>query len=158
MAKTRPIHERRAHVHDDVPERIEAVLALLRASGGRVTSGRRAIVAALFTGDDHHVTAEDVAERVQADYPDLALSTIYRTLETLEELDVVARVDLGLGSAVYHLVDHVHHHLVCDGCGRVIEVPDDVIAPLARAVDERDGFALSRQRLTLTGLCARCRA
>lgn len=157
MSSRLPAHVRDPHVHDDSDARTEAVLEQLRAAGGRITSGRRAIVASLFTAPDHHLTADDIAETVQTSHPDVALSTVYRTLETLEGLGIVARVDLGQGRGVFHLVDHVHHHLVCDECGDVVEVPHTLVDPLAADVDARYGFAVSRQRLTLTGRCRRCR-
>ena len=113
-----PAHHRHPHTHGDADDDVEAILDALRADGGRVTTGRRAIVRALFTGPDHHVTADDVAALVQADHPDVHLSTVYRTLESLEALGVVDRVNLGAGPAVYHLTDHVHHHLVCDAVRR----------------------------------------
>lgn len=146
-----------AHAHDDVDARVEAALALLRREGGRITTARRAVVSTLYGGADHHVTAEDVASAVQVDHPDVHLSTVYRTLESLEGLDVVARVDLGPGPAVFHLVDHAHHHLVCTRCGGVTEVPADVVDALAAVLDERYGFAAAPNRLTVSGLCRDCR-
>ena len=115
-------HHREPHAHGDVSEHEAAILELLRGEGGRVTTGRRAIVRALLTGPDHHVTAEDVARLVQAEHPDVHLSTVYRTLDTLEHHGVVDRINLGPGGAVYHLSDHAHHHLICEVCGAVIEV------------------------------------
>jgi Fur family ferric uptake transcriptional regulator len=153
-------HER--HHHHPSPEAhresVEAALAALRDAGGRITDGRRAIVTAVLAGDDHHVTVDELAAELRASHPALALSTIYRTLETLEELGIVARVDLGQGRAVYHPIDHAHHHLVCSTCGAVEEVPDEAMAPLAADLESRVGFALSRQQLTLTGTCRRCRS
>jgi Fe2+ or Zn2+ uptake regulation protein len=140
-----------------VADREEAILELLRADGGRVTTGRRAIVRALLAGPDHHVTAEDVAHTVQEDHPDVHLSTVYRTLDNLEQLGVVVRVNLGAGGAVYHLADHVHHHLVCESCGTVIEVPPTLVRSIARTVDDRYGFQLSGHHLVLTGRCEHCR-
>lgn len=136
---------------------VDAALAALRDAGGRVTEGRRAIVTAVLAGDDHHVTADELAAALRADHPGLALSTVYRTLDALEELGIVARVDLGQGRAVYHPIDHAHHHLVCSTCGAVEEVPGDLLDPLAADLDARFGFALARQQLTLTGTCTRCR-
>jgi Fur family ferric uptake transcriptional regulator len=149
-------HQRDHHVHDDVARDEEAILDLLRSDGGRVTTGRRAIVRALLTGPDHHVTAEDVARIVQAEHPDVHLSTVYRTLDALEVHGVVVRVNLGAGGAVYHLSDHAHHHLVCESCGAVFEVPDSVVRPVAADVDGRYGFELGGQ-LVLSGRCASCR-
>ncbi len=150
-------HHHPAHTHDDVEGRVEAAVARLRDEGGRATPVRRAVVAALYTGDDHHVTAEDVARTVTATHPDVHLSTVYRTLEALERAGVVARVDLGPGGAVFHLVDHEHHHLVCPRCGTVTEIADDDLDALRRHLDDRYGVDLSPTGQTLTGLCPACR-
>lgn len=152
-----PAHHRPAHSHHDVDHQVERVLDLLRADGGRITTGRRAVVRALMTAPDHHVTADRVAETVQAQHPDVHLSSIYRTLDALERLDVVARVNLGPGGAVYHLVDHEHHHLVCVECGSVTEIPARTSGPLAKRCEADHDFELSPRHLALTGLCRECR-
>ncbi len=149
-------HHRSEHSHSDVPERVGAILQLLRTDGGRVTTGRRAVVTALLTADDHHVTADDVAGIVQAEHPDVHLSTVYRTLDSLEHLGVVGRVTLGGGGAVYHLTDHLHHHLVCSSCGTVIELHDGALAALAADVQRRHGFTLTSHHVSLHGRCAGC--
>ncbi len=134
---------------------VEAALDALRAAGGRITGGRRAIVTAVLSGDDHHVTADDLAGRLQRDNPSLAVSTVYRTLEALEEIGFVTRVDLGQGRAVYHPIDHRHHHLVCTMCGALAELGDDSVGAFARRVEQRTGFDLG-EHLTLYGTCADC--
>jgi Fur family ferric uptake transcriptional regulator len=151
------VHHRLPHVHGDPLAEEAAILDRLRADGGRVTEGRRAIVHALVHGPDHHVTADDVARLVHAEHPDVHLSTIYRTLDALEAQGVLARVDLGAGSAVYHLTDHAHHHLVCEVCGAVTEVPADVFASLRAELEDRCGFVLSPAHLSVPGRCAACR-
>jgi Fur family ferric uptake transcriptional regulator len=156
MGAMAPVHHHEQHEHHDVEEHVSAILDLLRSDGGRITTGRRAIVRALLTAADHHVTAEDVTAAVQAEHPDVHLSTIYRTLDSLERLGVVNRVNLGHGGAVYHLVDHAHHHLVCERCGAVTEVPDDVFDPLAGALAAGYGFVVSPHRFAVTGRCRDC--
>ena len=138
------------------PPDLDVVLDRLRAQGGRVTAGRRAIVRALLTADDHHVTADALAATVQADHPDVHLSTVYRTLEALELVDVVDRINLGPGGAVYHLTARTHHHLVCDRCGSVSEADDAALDRLAADLRDRYGFALSPRHLTLHGRCRAC--
>lgn len=150
-------HQRAPHTHPDTHERIDAILALLRSDGGRVTIGRRAIVTALLTAKDHHLTADDVTRVVQRDHPDVHVSTIYRTLDTLERLRVINRVSLGSGGAVYHPADHVHHHLICEVCGTVIELDDDALAPLGDDLERRHGFTLSPHPVSLNGRCQDCR-
>jgi Fur family ferric uptake transcriptional regulator len=144
--------------HDDAGARVDEILDALRVAGGRVTTGRRAIVNALYDAGNHHLTAEDVTRVVQTGHPDVHLSTVYRTLESLEEIGIVTRVVLGNGPVVYHLADHVHHHLRCERCGSVIEVPGDLLDPLARRLAADYGFALTEAHLVLTGSCAACRS
>ncbi|MFP5328345.1 MAG: Fur family transcriptional regulator, partial [Acidimicrobiia bacterium] len=93
-------------------DRSEAIAAVLRAKGGRMTSSRRVIIDVLLSGDAH-LTADAIAEAVQRRHPDIHRSTVYRTLDTLTELGVVTHVHLGHGPSVFHLADEDHHHLVC---------------------------------------------
>lgn len=136
---------------------MEEILALLRARGGRVTTARRALVTALLAADDH-VTADDLAERVQQSHPDVHRSTIYRALADLEALGVIDHAHLGHGRAVYHVADDPHQHLVCEGCGDVVEVPASLFAPLARRLREAYGFRLEPGHFAVTGTCAACLA
>jgi Fe2+ or Zn2+ uptake regulation protein len=108
-----------------------------------------------MTAADHHVTADDLAALVQSDHPDVHLSTIYRTLEALERLGAVDRLNLGPGPAVYHLRDHAHHHFVCDACSTVIELADPLVAPLTAVLRDDHGIA-AVSKLVVHGRCAEC--
>ena len=149
---------RSLNVHDHVHEvhTVEDVLALVRAHGGRVTSSRRLLLEALFAGPDHR-TAEDLAETVQSEAPDVALSTVYRNLEELEKLGVVVHSHLGHGPATYHLASAAHGHFVCQECGVAVEAPDELFRSLARAARTRYGFELDTRHFAVLGRCAACR-
>ncbi len=136
-------------------EEAEPILALLRAGGGRITTGRRAILEA-FLAVDGHVTAEALTARVQADQPDVHESTVYRFLDELERLGVVDHVHLGHGPAVYHLASDAHHHLVCDRCGTVVEVPGELFAELRGRLHADFGFTLHPRHFAVTGRCRAC--
>jgi Fur family transcriptional regulator, ferric uptake regulator len=136
-------------------DRVEAILGLLRGRGGRVTTARRAIVAALLAAHAH-VTAEDLTAAVQDRHPDVHASTVYRCLESLADLGVVEHVHLGHGRAVYHLADRTHQHLVCEGCGAVVEVPDDVFESLGRRLRDDYGFVIRPRHFALLGRCLAC--
>ena len=138
-----------------VREQAEPILGLLRARGGRVTTGRRAILET-FLGIGGHVTAEVLTARVQSAQPDVHESTVYRFLDELERLGVVDHVHLGHGPAVYHLASDAHHHLVCDGCGAVVEVPEGVFADLRARLRDDFGFALHPRHFAVTGRCRGC--
>ena len=138
-----------------VREQAEPILGLLRAQGGRVTTCRRAILET-FLGIGGHVTAEELTARVQAGQPDVHESTVYRFLDELERLGVVDHVHLGHGPAVYHLASDAHTHVVCERCGAVIEVPEDVFDPLRQLLDERFGFKAEPRHFAVVGRCRDC--
>jgi len=127
----------------------------MRSRGGRATSARRLLLAALVTRPGH-LSAEELAAEVQSRAPDVNLSTIYRNLEELERLRVVDRTHLGHGPATYHLASAAHGHLVCEKCGSMSEVPDQIFDGLAEQARERYGFVIHPNRFAVTGLCAGC--
>jgi Fur family transcriptional regulator, ferric uptake regulator len=135
---------------------IEDVLALVRRHGGRATPARRLLLQALF-GSREHRSAEDLAAEVHAGAPDVHLSTIYRNLEELERLGVIDSTRLGNGPATYHLASAAHGHLVCERCGTMIEVPDEIFADLVRVAGTEYGFAINPHRFAVTGRCTSCR-
>lgn len=136
----------------------ERVVALLRARGGRVTPTRRATIDVLLAGGGHrHLSAEDVAAEVRRCLPDVAESTIYRTLSALEDLDVVTHVHLDHGPSTFHLSDQAHRHLVCRQCHTVTEVPSFEFVELSRRLDEEYGFAMSTEHFAILGQCRACR-
>lgn len=135
---------------------IEDVLTLVRQRGGRATPARRLLLNALFCNQDHR-SAEELAAEVHAAAPDVHLSTIYRNLEELERLGVVDSTRLGSGPATYHLASAAHGHLVCEKCGSMTEVPDEMFADLIRVVGTEYGFEINPHRFAVTGRCANCR-
>ena len=129
----------------------------LRARGSRVTPQRQLVLAAVARLD--HATPEEIGAQVQQTARGVNISTIYRTLELLEQIGMVTHTHLGHGAPIYHLASHADHvHLVCGDCGRVSEVSPDAIRPLITALDERHGFETDVGHLTVFGRCTDCRA
>jgi len=137
-------------------ESIDDVLALVRRRGGRATPARRLLLDALFTSSSHR-SAEELAAEVRARAPDVHLSTIYRNLEELERLGVIDSTRLGVGPATYHLASAAHGHLVCEKCGAMTEVPDEMFSGLVRAAGAEYGFEINPHHFAVTGRCANCR-
>jgi len=134
---------------------VEGVLALVRKHGGRATPARRLLLNALF-GSREHRSAEELAAQVHDQAPDVHLSTIYRNLEELERLGVIDSTRLGSGPATYHLATAAHGHLVCEQCGTMTEVPDEIFADLVRVAVTDYGFTINPHRFAVTGRCANC--
>jgi Fe2+ or Zn2+ uptake regulation protein len=128
----------------------------VRATGGRVTAPKRAVVAALAASESH-LTAEDLAARAADALPGIAPSTVYRVLANLEGAGVVEHVHNGREPAFYHLRDHGHAHLVCNRCGAIIDVPDELFAHLRAAARRRYGFVVDPHHTALLGRCRACR-
>jgi Fe2+ or Zn2+ uptake regulation protein len=142
---------------DRAAGRVDAIVERLRDSGGRVTVARRALVEAMV-GADGHVTADDLAETIQARHPEVHRSTVYRSLDALEQAGVVEHVHLGHGRAVYHLADERHLHLVCERCGVVVEVPATSVDRLRAELRTSTGFVIAPHHFGVPGWCAACAA
>lgn len=135
---------------------VEDILSALRRSGGRITTTRRATVETLVANTDRHISAEEVVAEVRGRHSDVAESTIYRTLSTLEELGVITHTHLDHGPATFHLAGHEHRHLVCRRCHGIIETPADMYTGLIEVIEERYGFRVDSEHFALNGLCRRC--
>jgi Fur family ferric uptake transcriptional regulator len=136
-------------------EQVASILDRFSAAGGRRTASRQAIVE-VVVGAGSHVTAEEIAAAVQARFPSVNLSTVYRTLEALEELRVVDHVHLGHGRAVYHLTDEAHQHLFCEHCEQVEELPIAKLRPLFALLERDYGFEVDRRHFAIVGRCRAC--
>jgi Fur family ferric uptake transcriptional regulator len=129
--------------------------ARLRAVGLRSTGQRRAVLEAL--GRLRHATVDELAAEVQRTIPEVSLSTVYRTLEVLDEVGLVTHAHLHHGSPTYHTVDgEPHIHLVCQTCGAVEQQSVEIALGLADTVRGAGGFRVDLSHLVLHGRCAAC--
>jgi Fur family transcriptional regulator, ferric uptake regulator len=129
---------------------------LLRAQGLRMTPQRLAVVREIMATEGY-VVRRDVAAQVQAKMAGVSEATVYRTLERLEHLGVLAHVHLesGLG---YRLVDEAPHaHLTCAGCSVQIELSRGALRDLERMVERDQGFRADFTHHAIYGLCGACR-
>lgn len=129
----------------------------LKKPGHRLTPQRLMIASAIENTDDH-ISAEEIYSQVVDKYPNVNISTIYRTLELLEQLGLVTETDLGGGRVRYHPADKGHHHhLICQECGAVIDLDETVLLPLKDALLREYEFIADLRHLGIFGCCAKCR-
>ncbi len=128
----------------------------LREKGLKLTSQRRLILDIVHDSGGH-LTAEEILDYVQARAPGVNKSTIYRTLELLEELGCVFKSELGDRFIYHHAEEGHHHHLVCQTCGKSIDCNEDLFLPVERATNEKYGFRANFKHVVISGLCADCR-
>jgi Fur family ferric uptake transcriptional regulator len=128
---------------------------VLRARGLRLTAQRQLVLEAVH--ELGHATPDQVHARVAAVAAGVNITTVYRTLELLEELGLVTHAHLSHGAPTYHAVGSEQHvHLVCRACGAVAEVPSRTLAALAEALESERGFLVDMGHVALFGVCASC--
>lgn len=122
-------------------------------AGFRTGAARRQVIE-LLDGEDCALTALEIDRRL----PRVGRATVYRTLEQLEELELVHRVDVGGETAAYERNDPTghHHHMVCVRCGRLVPFEDQGLERAIHAVAERAEFEVTAHDVLLRGVCPRC--
>lgn len=129
----------------------------LMARGYRLTPQRMMVLSAIESSDDH-ISAEEIYAQVVAKYPHVNISTVYRTLELLEKLGLVTETDLGGGRVRYHPADKGHHHhLVCQKCGRIINLDETVLSSLKKLLLREYQFSTDLRHLAIFGRCSECK-
>lgn len=140
----------------DSPRDSEALARRLRTLHVRVTPQRLVVLEAL-EAHGGHTTAEEVMRWAAPRASGLNLATVYRTLELLVSLGLVAQTDLGGEATAFELVGGApHHHLVCESCGAVIEMDDALFQSLRADVLRRYGFDARSRHIALFGVCRDC--
>ncbi len=138
---------------------IEHAQQRLAEAGYRRGGARRAVIE-LLAGGHCAMTAAEIAARLRAGGRGVGRASVYRTLEQLDELHLVSRLDVGQGTARYEVAlpsgDH-HHHLVCDSCGEVRPFEDPELERTIERLAGRVGaFTVGEHDVVLHGECARC--
>ena len=137
------------------PTPSESLLDLLRSHGLRMTPQRRAIVAEVM-GVRGHISPTAVARRVRERVPGVNPSTVYRTLDLLEELGVLSHAHLESGAEYHRKAESDHVHLACSNCGAQDSLSLDEAKQLKRLIGRHHGFTPDLTHFAISGLCARC--
>jgi Fur family transcriptional regulator, ferric uptake regulator len=124
--------------------------AALRGRGLRVTPQREQVLDAV------HRLAHATPEQISDALPDVDLTTVYRTLELLEDIELVKHAHLGHGAPVYRPAGDEHIHVVCHSCGSVSDADPDLVQALADRLRGERGFEMDRSHFTVFGRCADC--
>ena len=129
----------------------------LRRRGYRLTPQRQLVLEAV--GQLGHATPDTIATTVQQTASGVNISTVYRTLELLEELGLVQHAHLGHGAPTYSVAtDDDHVHLVCRDCGAVEGAPPSVVGPVVAELAETRGFTVDVGHFAIFGRCRGCTA
>ena len=141
-------------------EEIEKLKEDLKSKGYKLTPQRRAIIDMIKKNEGSHLTTEELYDLVKEECPEIGLATVYRTVQLLEEMGIIYKLDLDDGCSRYELVNqdeaHQHHHLICSKCSKVIEVNDDFLEELEESIEEEYKFKIENHSLKFYGICKEC--
>lgn len=136
----------------------DEILGALDHAGFRLTGPRRAL-AELIAGQAGHFTAAELVGATRSRRMGVGRATVFRTLEALEEVGQIERIDLPSGDHAYVACERAHHHhVVCSSCGRTSEIDDAGLRTVVHEISRRTGFRVDEHRLELFGLCPACQA
>jgi Fur family ferric uptake transcriptional regulator len=127
----------------------------LKEHGLKLTPQRRLIIDIIHDANAH-ITAEDIITKVHDRMPGINKSTVYRTLELLEKSGCVYKSEMDNQFIYHHVEDGHHHHLICSGCGRVVDCDEDLFTPVERLLAKKYGFYINFKHLVMSGLCEKC--
>jgi len=133
----------------------DSLAQVLRDRGLRLTAQRQLVLEAVYGLG--HATPDQVHAKVAQTAAGINISTVYRTLELLEELGLVTHTHLSHGSPTYHAAtEEAHVHLVCRACGRIDEVPPATLDGVSAELLADRGFRVDVGHVSFFGTCAEC--
>ncbi|MBI2485586.1 MAG: transcriptional repressor [Deltaproteobacteria bacterium] len=139
-----------------VENRISSFISQCKDLGIKVTPQRVAIYREL-ANTDQHPSAESIYQKIRNYYPNISLTTIYRTLETFEKLGLVSVVNILYNAARYDANLEPHHHLVCVACKKVEDYYDNSLMNLDISKSNLANYKVLGYTIQLNGICRDCR-
>ncbi|UCC11919.1 MAG: transcriptional repressor [candidate division WOR-3 bacterium] len=125
---------------------------------GLKTSKKRSYIVQYFLAADRHYSIEELYDELRAEHPRIGYSTVYRTMKLLTECGLASERNFADGVARFEPIHRTHHHdhLICTGCGKIIEFTNRNIERLQQTIARKYKFVTASHKLELYGLCAAC--
>lgn len=135
---------------------------VLDENGYKTTNQRSLIFDILNENKDKHLSTEEVYDLIKDKNPKIGIATIYRTLQLFEEIGLVYKHNFDDGPLRYEILSnsdevHQHHHLLCNKCGKIIEVKEDLMNSLEEIIEKQYNFEILNHVVKFTGICSQCR-
>ncbi len=132
----------------------------LENKGYRFTKQRRIVFDIISSAKGEHLTAEEIYNVAKDKNPNIGIATVYRTLQMLEDLELITKDYLGSGVVRYELSEkegeHAHHHMVCIGCGNILEAREDFMDTVEDLIQKNYGFKVTDHNVKFMGYCKKC--
>lgn len=136
--------------------RLETLITRFRASGGRITPQRQAIINALLASENRHPSIEEIHAAVSREFPMISLATVYKTVNTLVEMGEAQPIGTIQGAMRFDINPKAHPHVVCTQCGRITDLPADEVQKWIDKVRAVTGYDEITPILLFHGRCPEC--
>ncbi|MFL0250034.1 Fur family transcriptional regulator [Clostridium neuense] len=142
-------------------EKINKLELRVKEKGFKFTPQRQAVLEAIITNGNMHMTVEEIYDYVKKDHSEIGLATVYRSVLLLNDIGIITKLSLNDGIARYQIIHenetHQHHHLICTNCGKIIDVEEDLLDDIESKIEATYGFNVKNHSLKFFGLCKDCR-
>ncbi|WP_251132017.1 MULTISPECIES: peroxide-responsive transcriptional repressor PerR [Exiguobacterium] len=142
---------------DVANEMLDDAVRSLRDSGVRMTPQRHAILEYLTTGHTHP-TADDIYRALEHRFPNMSVATVYNNLRVFREKGIVEEMNYGDASSRFDFVTTRHYHMICEGCGKIVDFNYPVLDDVETVAAHLTGFKVDRHRLEVYGTCPECQS
>lgn len=141
---------------------IDVLKDKLKETGFKITPQRRAIVEILLKNNHTHLSSEEIYDLVRVDCPEIGLATVYRTMQLLDEIGAISKLNLDDGCIRYEIClnkedSHNHHHLICKKCGKIMEAKEDLLDSIESEIQKLYNFEILDHDVKFYGLCGDCK-
>ena len=141
---------------------MELLKERLKETGFKITPQRRAIVEILLKQSDKHLSSEEIYDLVRVDCPEIGLATVYRTMQLLDEVGAISKLNLDDGCIRYEISlnkdeCHNHHHLICKSCSKIVEDQEDLLESIEKKIQELYKFEILDHDVKFYGICENCK-
>ncbi|MFZ5450367.1 MAG: Fur family transcriptional regulator [Thermodesulfobacteriota bacterium] len=140
----------------DPRERLQQLTRVLRDKGHRLTPQRLAMLKVIASSEGHP-SAEQIYERIKADFPTTSLATVYKTLNVLKDMGQVLELSLAhVGCRYDGNKPYPHPHIICTGCGQILDPEFAPMTEITQEMARQTGYQITHHQLNFFGLCPRC--
>ena len=141
--------------------KVELAYSILAENGYKTTEPRKVLLKFLDEDENKHLSCDEIYDKISDTHPNIGIATVYRNMQLFEELNIATKLTLDDGIARYELADfgegaHMHHHLVCLNCNKLIEVKEDLLGVLEKEIEKEHNFKIVDHDLKFFGICEDC--
>ncbi|WFR59006.1 Fur family transcriptional regulator [Anaerocolumna sp. AGMB13025] len=140
--------------------------SILQSWGYKLTTQRKILLDIIIKNQDKHLSVEELYDEIKNTGNPMGLATIYRTIKLFEKIKFIQHIVMDDGVLRYQIIDpderQEHHHLICEICGNVVDIQDEVDIPkeqdalFSKKVFDEKGFKITRQKIQFYGICKKC--